>query len=181
MTFLGVWVLATKTNVASGEVQDDGEASTEVGPDHAESPVDLEHGPRRDPSITRAISVPVVLRRKASAPALGLSPGQVSISSRWSEVFRGAHGASQPELTSEWLHAGDFASSLQRNATHTPHALASHYVMLTSAQHLLIAADWEAVNTGAGAGAGGSLRGRERGRESRDGSVSARRRTVAFG
>ncbi|EJD53775.1 DUF803-domain-containing protein [Auricularia subglabra TFB-10046 SS5] len=69
MTFLGVWILATRASVVTLE---EDEESYESGDN-----VDVEAGRAESlPRTTIATAVPIALRKKASTTALGLSPGQ---------------------------------------------------------------------------------------------------------
>ncbi|KAH7100656.1 DUF803-domain-containing protein, partial [Auriculariales sp. MPI-PUGE-AT-0066] len=97
MTFLGVWVLATRANVVSDEGEEADQLVDTGGETEVASPVDLERGRAFDQTSSRAISVPAILRKKASAPALGLSPGQqLLVASTWgsSNSVRGTRDSS---------------------------------------------------------------------------------------
>ncbi|KZW04038.1 DUF803-domain-containing protein [Exidia glandulosa HHB12029] len=69
MTFLGVWILATRASVVTLDEEDD-----DGGRDH---PGDVEAGfGRGEVPIVPVSAIPITLRKKSSTTALGISPGQ---------------------------------------------------------------------------------------------------------
>lgn len=71
MTFLGVWILATRASVVTLDDEDE---------DGGRDDADIEAArarPDRAAIIVPASGIPIALRKKPSTTALGISPGQV--------------------------------------------------------------------------------------------------------